>query len=98
MIGELVAAELVTSRLLIRRLTPGDAQSYFDIFSNTDVMRYWSSAPLTTIAQAEKKITEILDHYRKRDLFQFALERKRDGKIVGTCTLHHIHEIGRAHV
>ena len=95
MIGELVAAELVTSRLLIRRLTSDDAQSYFDIFSNTDVMRYWSSPPLTTIAQAEKKITEILDHYRKRDLFQFALERKRDREIVGTCTLHHIHEQNR---
>ena len=90
MIGELVAAELVTSRLLIRRLTSDDAQSYFDIFSNTDVMRYWSSPPLSTFVQAEKMITDIVDHYRKRDLFQFALERKRDRKIVGTCTLHHI--------
>ena len=95
MIAELVAEELVTSRLLIRRFTSDDAQSYFDIFSNTDVMRYWSSPPLSTFAQAEKRIADIVDRYRKRDLFQFALERKRDGKIVGTCTLYHIHEQNR---
>lgn len=95
MIAQRVATELSTSRLLVRRLTPADAQAFFDVFSNADVMLYWSSPPMTSLAQAEKKIGEILEHYRKGDLFQFGIERKLDRQLIGTCTLHQLHEQNR---
>jgi ribosomal-protein-alanine N-acetyltransferase len=95
MIAQAMATELSTDRLLIRRLTALDAQAYFDIFSDPDVMRYWSSPPLTVLEQANERVAEILDHYRKGDLFQFGVERKLDQRIIGTCTLHHIHQQNR---
>ena len=54
-------------------------------------MRFWSSSPLTDPHQAEQKIAEILAHYEKGDLFQLGIERKSDGQMIGTCTLHQIH-------
>lgn len=59
------------------------------------MVRYWSSSPLTDLAQAGQKIAAILEHYRKGDLFQFAIERKSDGKMIGTCTLNHLHAQNR---
>lgn len=95
MIAQRFTTELITSRLRLRRLTPDDAQAYFDVFSNADVMRYWSSPALTALAQAEEKVAGILEHYRKGDLFQLGVERKLDGQLIGTCTLHQIHEQNR---
>ena len=50
---------------------------------------------MTDLAQAEKKIGKILEHYQKGDLFQLGIERKSDGRMIGTCTLHQIHEQNR---
>lgn len=83
--------DLVTSRLQIRRLAMADAPSFFAIFSNAEVMRYWSSPPLTGIAQAEEKIASILAHYESGDLFQLGVIRKSDAQMIGTCTIHQIH-------
>lgn len=82
---------LPTSRLQLRRLTPADAQAFFHIFSNTEVMRYWSSPPLTGMAKAEEKIVSILAHYETGDLYQLGVIRHSDGQMIGTCTLHQIH-------
>ena len=80
-----------TSRLIIRRLTSADAPSFFAVFSNAEVMRYWGSPALTDAVQAEQKIASILAHYEAGDLYQFAIVRKSDGQMIGTCTLHQIH-------
>ncbi|MBL8525510.1 MAG: GNAT family N-acetyltransferase [Betaproteobacteria bacterium] len=88
-------AELLTERLRIRRITQQDAPSFFAIFSNADVMRYWSSPALTDLGQAQEKIASILEHYQSGDLFQFGIERKSDRQLIGTSTLHQIHAQNR---
>jgi RimJ/RimL family protein N-acetyltransferase len=51
-------------------------------------MRYWSSPPLTDPAQAEQQVADIIAHYEKGDLYQLAINRRTDGQMIGTCTLH----------
>ena len=82
-------------RLTLRRMTQADAQSYFEIFSDATVMRYWGSPALTTLQQAVEKITQILEHYEQGDLFQLAIERNDDEKMIGTCTLWNFHAQNR---
>ena len=82
---------LTTDRLTIRRITQADAQPYLEIFSDANVMRYWGSPALTELKQADEKINQILEHYEKGDLFQLAIERRADAKMIGTCTLWNIH-------
>ena len=83
--------ELNTNRLTIRRMRTDDAEAFFAIFSDPAVMRYWSSPPLADMAAAEQKIAGILAHYERCDLFQLAIERQSDRRMIGTCTLHQIH-------
>jgi RimJ/RimL family protein N-acetyltransferase len=45
-----------TARLALRPLRDGDESAMFAIFSDPQVMRYWSSVPWTDIAQARQKI------------------------------------------
>ncbi|MEQ1515651.1 MAG: GNAT family N-acetyltransferase [Usitatibacteraceae bacterium] len=92
MIAERMASEISTERLRIRRVTPADVAPYFAIFSDPEVMRYWSTPPMSAPQEADARIASVLEHYESNDLFEFCVERKADRALIGTCTLHHIHQ------
>ena len=47
---------LETPRLVLRFLEPSDAPSLLEIFSDPEVMRYWSTAPWTSLDDARERI------------------------------------------
>ncbi len=62
-------------------------------------MRYWSTLPMSDLAQAGRLIADIHDGFRARRLFQWGVARLEDDRIVGTCTLFAINESqGRAEI
>ena len=77
-------------RIRLRRLTADDVDSLFSIFSDPEVMRYWSSTPLEDTKAAEKLLADIDDSFQKRVLFQWGIARQTDNYVIGTCTLYHI--------
>ncbi len=79
-----------SGRICLRRLTAGDVDSLFSIFSDPEVMRYWSSTPLEDTKAAEKLLADIDDGFQKRVLFQWGIARRADDCVIGTCTLYHI--------
>ena len=54
---------LTTQRLILRWLTEADVPALFAIFSDAQVMRYWSSPPLTEQAGAERMLRSIQRGY-----------------------------------
>ncbi len=78
------------ARVTLRWLTDEDASSLFSIFSDAEVMRYWSSLPLTELEGARKLLADIHDFFRQRTLFQWGIARNTDDRIIGTCTLFNI--------
>jgi RimJ/RimL family protein N-acetyltransferase len=81
------AVTLSTSRFTLRPLQPSDAQALYGMYSNPQFMRYWSSAPWTSIDQAERMIAnDRQDHEAGRHL-RLAIIRDADALFVGTCTL-----------
>ncbi len=80
---------LVAPRLLLRPLTEADAPALFAIFSHPEVMRYWSSPPLTEMAQARDMALDIQNGYQTGDFLQLGVERRSDAALMGTCTLFH---------
>jgi [ribosomal protein S5]-alanine N-acetyltransferase len=78
---------LAATRVALRHLTQADAQDIFAIFSNAEVMRYWSSVPMTAIGEATAYIDHIHDSLRRRDLFQWGISDIDSHRIIGTCTL-----------
>ncbi len=88
---------LAAPRVALRWLTEADAGALFGIFSNPTVMRYWSTLPMSNIAQARKLVADIQEGFRTRRLFQWGVVRLEDDVVIGTCTLFAINESqGRA--
>jgi RimJ/RimL family protein N-acetyltransferase len=98
---------LATPRFVLRWLTPNDVPALFEVFSDPQVMRYWSSPPLQRTEQAAELLAEIERFFHARTLFQWGIAAREDDHVVGTCTLYHLNldhrrgeigfALGRAH-
>ena len=82
-------------RILLRRLIRDDAPALFDMFSHPEVTRYWSAAPFTEMAQAEKKIEDAIGHYANDTAYPLAVVRVDDDCLIGYCTLWTFHRQNR---
>jgi RimJ/RimL family protein N-acetyltransferase len=80
---------LVTERLLLRALTPGDAEALFAVFSNPEVVRYWSSTPWTEMEQAHKYIATAEQDLLSGSALRFGIEVAATGQLAGQIVLHH---------
>lgn len=78
---------LVTERLCIRAIDAADAPALFEIFSDPEVTRYWSSPPLPDLAAARALADDIAECVRTRTLLQWGITRRGETRVVGTCTL-----------
>ena len=80
---------LSTDRLTLRHVEETDRAAYFAIFSDAQVMRYYSSAPWTDMQQASDAIASVLQDYRNGSSLRFAIEQLDGGAMIGTIALHH---------
>jgi RimJ/RimL family protein N-acetyltransferase len=78
-------------RVRLRWLTGRDVDALFAIFSDEVMMRYWSTPPMKEHAEAEEYLARIHSGFANKSLFQWGVERKGDGELLGTCTLFSIH-------
>ena len=90
MIDSEMLPTIAATRLSLRWLTDEDTAALFSIFSDAEVMRYWSSPPLTETEGARKLLAHIHDCFRQRTLFQWGIARRTDDYVIGTCTLFHL--------
>ncbi len=74
-------------RVLLRGLTEQDVGSLFEIFSNREVMRYWSREPFTAEADAVTYLEEALRGFESKTFYQWGVARRSDNSLIGTCTL-----------
>ena len=79
-----------TSRLRLRTLTDGDLDSLFAIFSDVEVMRYWSSEPMASVEDARILLEHISSGFESKSLYQWGVARRDDDRVIGTCTLFNI--------
>lgn len=80
---------LRAERVDLRELRDADAGDLFAIFSDAEVMRYWSSLPMTDVSMARSLVGHIHDYFWERSLFQWGIAT-RDDRVIGTCTLFHL--------
>lgn len=89
------SALLRTGRLVLRHLSQEDLDALFAIFSHVEVMRYWSTPPLTERAQVETKVRQFAQGYEKGTSLSLGIERESDHVLVGNCTLFEFHDTSR---
>jgi RimJ/RimL family protein N-acetyltransferase len=78
---------LVTPRLRLRLPKHEDIDDLQAIFSDQEVMRYWSSPPLRGRPEAERLLDEIHANAEAGHGHQWGIERTDRPGIIGTCTL-----------
>ncbi len=91
MIGGDSLPTLDAPRVRLRWLTAEDVDALFEIFSDERMMRYWSSTAMKERREAEDLLARIHRLFAEQSGFQWGVERKSDGTLIGTCTLFNIH-------
>lgn len=82
-----------TERLILREIIPEDAEAFFAMDSNPEVVKYVGIKPLTDINQSTEMIESIRNQYTENGIGRWAVIRKEDGKMVGWSGLKLIKEI-----
>jgi RimJ/RimL family protein N-acetyltransferase len=78
---------LSSPRLTLRWLTSTDAPALFAIFSNPEVMRYWSTPPQRDLSEAIQMVQRVQADYESSSALRVGIERNADGRLVGVCSL-----------
>ncbi|HEY0460407.1 MAG TPA: GNAT family N-acetyltransferase [Pyrinomonadaceae bacterium] len=74
-------------RVRLRHLEESDTDSLFEIFSDREAMRFWSTPPFTSRAEAANLLAEIHEFFRQKSLFQWGIALRENDGIIGTATL-----------
>ena len=65
---------LTTGRLLLRALAPADAPAMFAVFSDPEVVRYWSSTPWTEMDKAHQFVASAEQDWLSGAGLRFGIE------------------------
>ena len=76
---------LETERLILRAMTPEDAEDMFPIYSDPEVMRFWGMEPFSELDHVRLRIEHSAKLFRERTGIRWAITRKGEGRVVGTC-------------
>ncbi len=77
-----------TERLLVRKLTVGDIQPFYQLESNPKVLQY-ATGDVKTFSEAEEDLHNLIEKYSlsTNNFWIYTIERKSDKAFVGTLAL-----------
>lgn len=84
-----------TARLRLRRLTASDGPALFNIFSDPQVTRYWSTPPWQSLAVAEASIADSIADYEGGDNLRLAIALRDSDLLIGVISLYRIQRSNR---
>lgn len=74
-------------RVRLRGPRDEDTDAVFALFSDPEVMRYWSRSAMTEASEAAGLIVDIDERFEQREMINWVIAERRDDRIVGSCTL-----------
>lgn len=80
--------EIETEHLYLREISLNDSDQMFKIWSDKDVMKYFGMAPLTCKEQMQGIIENMQNSFEAERTFRWAITKKGDNKIIGSCGFH----------
>ncbi|WP_417605884.1 GNAT family N-acetyltransferase [Oceanimonas baumannii] len=84
---ELFFPVIETERLTLKPLMPEDSGSLLEIFSDPAVMRYWNTAPWSTIQDALTFISESNASMQGQEALVLGVYLNATGELAGKCML-----------
>jgi len=86
---------ITTTRLILRKPRPEDADAFYAVYSNQEAMRYWSTPPHVDIKETNKVIENSIRGWETKDYYDFSIELTEDNQVIGKAALHNIHKSSR---
>ena len=74
-------------RVRLRRVNEDDVDALYRIFSNPEVMRYWSGPALADRDAAVQLVADIHESFRRKAMMKWGIARQSDDQVIGTTTL-----------
>lgn len=78
---------LHTHRLTLRPLMQSDAHAIYDIFSEPEMLCFWSTAAWSTVQQAEEMIARDLKALPLGEMLRLGIVENATKKLIGNCSL-----------
>lgn len=78
------------NRITLRWISSEDVDALFSIFSDAEVMRYWSTPPIPDLAAAVAMLNEIRDAFARQVMLKWGVTRRSDNRLIGTTTLYNL--------
>ena len=69
----LTVPRLETQRLILREITPADAEAIFHIFADDEVTRYYDLDTFTDIDQAHRLVARMADRFRSGQAMRWGI-------------------------
>src|SRR5258706_16116745 len=76
--------QVTTDRLVLRRMRASDVDDIYAYACDTDVARYTSWAPHTSLDETRQFVRRVLDAYLEKRVASWGLELKAERKLIGT--------------
>lgn len=77
--------EIETRRLLLRRMTGGDARDVFEYASDPEVARYVMWEAHRSIRDSKSFLNRMSEGYERGEQFSWGIVHKESGRLIGTC-------------
>jgi RimJ/RimL family protein N-acetyltransferase len=90
---------ITTPRVVLRWISEDDVDALYEIFSDPQVMRYWSTVPLSDSAAAAELQREIAESNESDKMFKWGIALRDSNTLIGTTTLFNLNlDNGRAEI
>lgn len=90
---------IVAPRVTLRWISEDDVDGLYDVFSDPQVMRYWSSVPLANREAAVEMQQEIASGNQNETMLKWGLALRESNTVIGTTTLFNLSlDNGRAEI
>jgi [ribosomal protein S5]-alanine N-acetyltransferase len=88
---------ITAQRVVLRWISEDDIDGLYAVFSDPQVMRYWSTGPLANREAAAELQREIAAGNESNAMFKWGLTLRDSGSLIGTSTLFNLNlDNGRA--
>ena len=90
---------ITTSRVVLRWISEDDIDALYEVFSDPQVMRYWSTPPLGHRDAAVAMQREIAEGNLRNTMLKWGLALRESNSVIGTTTLFNLNlDNGRAEI
>ena len=79
--------EIDANRLRLRWISDEDTDAFYAIYSNPEVMRYWSTPPLADREAAAHLIKKIHEDWKRCMILKWGIALRSNNHLIGSITL-----------